>query len=91
MNDIELTTKRINSKVNRLQERVKELLAMRDFARIQIRKAVADYMESEGCSCCRDIEGHAEHTKRLAELLDVPMYKDGSGYDFRQFRSDASK
>lgn len=52
-----------------------------------IRYAVADYMRSEGCSCCRDIDAHAEHTKRLAELLDVPMYDDESGYNFHQFSS----
>lgn len=51
----------------------------------ELRNAVADYMTSEGCSCCRDIEAHDRHTKRLAELLDVPMYEDGSGYNFYQF------
>ena len=56
----------------------------------QIRQAVADYMYSEGCSCCRDIEAHKQHEKRLAQLLDVPQYKDGSGYDFLKFRSNKS-
>jgi hypothetical protein len=50
-----------------------------------IRKAVANYMRSEGCSCCRDIPAHEEHTRILAELLDVPMYDDESGYDFFKF------
>ena len=54
----------------------------------ELRRAVADYMDSEGCSCCRDIPAHEIHTKRLAELLDVPIYKDGSGYDFYKFRSE---
>lgn len=53
-----------------------------------IRKAVADYMYTEGCSCCRDIDGHKEAEKRLAKLLRVPKYKDGSGYDFTKFASD---
>ncbi len=53
-----------------------------------IRTAVADYMRSEGCSCCRDIEAHEANTRRLAELLEVPMYSDGSGYDFTLFRSN---
>jgi outer membrane murein-binding lipoprotein Lpp len=53
-----------------------------------VRQAVADYMQSEGCSCCRDIDAHEKHTARLAELLSVPMYDDGSGYEFSKFRSD---
>jgi hypothetical protein len=51
----------------------------------EVRAAVADYMRSEGCSCCQDIEAHREHKKKLAELLDVPAYADGSGYDFSKF------
>jgi hypothetical protein len=54
---------------------------------LQLRQAVADYMFSEGCSCCQDIEAHREHTKRLAELLNIEPYDDNSGYDFSQFRS----
>ena len=53
----------------------------------QIRQAVADYMSSEGCSCCRDIEGHENHKKTLAKLLKVKKYKDRSGYDFDKYRS----
>jgi hypothetical protein len=53
----------------------------------KIRQAVADYMSSEGCSCCRDIDAHDKNKKRLAKLLNVPMYEDKSGYDFSQFRS----
>lgn len=52
-----------------------------------IRQAIADYMQSEGCSCCQSIEEHKINRARLAELLNVPMYDDGSGYDFRRFRS----
>ena len=55
-----------------------------------IRQALADYMRSEGCSCCRDNERHEANAKRLAKLLRVPKYKDGSGYDFTRF-STASK
>lgn len=54
-----------------------------------IRTAVADYMRTEGCSCCRDIEGHKEAERILAGLLEVPMYNDGSGYQFYKFGSDA--
>ncbi len=53
-----------------------------------IRQAVADYMQSEGCSCCRNIDAHEKHTAVLAGLLGVPMYDDASGYDFNQFSSD---
>jgi len=52
-----------------------------------IRTAVADYMRSEGCSCCRNIEAHREHEATLAKLLRVPKYSDGSGYDFEPFRT----
>lgn len=53
-----------------------------------IRQAVADYMRSEGCSCCRNIEAHEEAKRKLAGLLNVPMYDDGSGYDFNKFATD---
>lgn len=48
----------------------------------EIREAVANYMRSEGCSCCRDYDAHKEHEARLAKLLNVKMYSDKSGYDF---------
>ena len=57
----------------------------------KLRQAVADYMFSEGCGCCSDRDGHTQHTKQLAELLDVPMYADKSGYAFAGFRTDANK
>lgn len=56
-----------------------------------IRRAVADYMRSEGCSCCRNQEKHEDAQRRLAGLLDVPMYDDGSGYDFNRFATDPVK
>ena len=56
-----------------------------------VRQAVADYMRSEGCSCCQDREEHKEHEKRLAKLLNVPEYEDGSGYSFEDFRSEQSQ
>jgi len=52
-----------------------------------IRRAVADYMYSEGCSCCRNIEAHDEHKAVLAKMLKVPQFADKSGYDFYRFRS----
>ena len=61
----------------------KEALA---FRRI-LRRAVADYMRSEGCSCCQDIDGHNKHKEALAKLLHVKKYSDGSGYDFGRYRT----
>lgn len=52
-----------------------------------IRRAVADYMRSEGCACCRDSEAHMAHAEALGKLLRVPRYADGSGRDFAKFRS----
>ena len=52
-----------------------------------LRKALADYMYSEGCSCCRDNEKHKQASERLAQLLDIPKYEDESGYDFLQFKT----
>lgn len=51
-----------------------------------MRKAIAEYMSSEGCSCCRREPDHAENAARLAKLLGVKKYPDGSGYDFSKYR-----
>lgn len=53
-----------------------------------IRTAVADYMRSEGCYCCRDSLAHERHSARLGKLLRVKKYSDGSGYDFSNYRSE---
>lgn len=57
----------------------------------EVRTAFADYMWSEGCDCCRDNEAHKEHAARLAKLLEVPPFPDGSGHDFAQFRTREAK
>ena len=54
------------------------------------RKAVANYMATEGCSCCQDVQGHTKAKEQLAKLLKVPKYKDGSGYNFGKFKSRKS-
>lgn len=59
--------------------------------RAAIRTAVADYMGTEGCSCCRDIEGHERNAERLAKLLNVPKYSDGSGRNFSKFKTKEPK
>ena len=56
----------------------------------EIRRAVADYMASEGCSCCQNTEKHQEAKAKLAKLLHVPKYEDGSGYNFYRFRKEQS-
>lgn len=56
-----------------------------------IRRALADYIASEGCSCCQDRETHEAASEALGILLGVPKYKDGSGYDFYRFRTKRGK
>ena len=54
----------------------------------KIRELVADYMYSEGCSCCQNTDAHDETKKELAKILKVPKWKDGSGFNFGKFRKD---
>ena len=54
----------------------------------EVREAVANYIASEGCSCCQSIDKHELAKTELADLLDVPKYDDGSGHDFYQYRSN---
>jgi hypothetical protein len=53
----------------------------------ELRRALADYMASEGCECCENGPAHTEAKERLAKLLRVPKYKDGSGFDFEKFKT----
>ena len=48
----------------------------------KIREAFARYVDTEGCSCCRDSEGHEVAEKELAELLKPLPYVDSSGWDW---------
>jgi hypothetical protein len=57
-------------------------------ARDALRTAVADYMFSEGCNCCRGDE-HEKHGEAIAKLLGVSPFDDGSGYDFSPYRTAA--
>lgn len=54
--------------------------------RKELRRAVADYMRSEGCSCCEGLD-HDDHKERIAKLLNVRKYPDGSGYDFGPYET----
>lgn len=49
-----------------------------------IREAVANYMGSEGCSCCQGSD-HVEHEATLAKILRVKPYDDKSGFDFARY------
>lgn len=54
----------------------------------QMREALANYMRSEGCSCCSDYDTHKEDAAKLAKLLNVPMYEDKSGYNFDKYKTE---
>ena len=56
----------------------------------EIRRAFADYVVSEGCSCCRNIDAHEAAAAQLAKLLRVRKYDDGSGYDFSRYETAKS-
>lgn len=53
----------------------------------QIRTAIADYMYSEGCSCCENTDKHKKAEIILAKLLKIPKYKDNSGFNFYKFKT----
>lgn len=54
----------------------------------EIRKALGDYIRSEGCSCCQNTEKHEKALARLGKLLRAKKFKDGSGYDFWSYSSN---
>lgn len=66
-----------------------EIISVRMF-RKAVRQAIADYMQTEGCSCCRSPR-HDDNKEALAKLLRVPKYHDGSGYNFPKFKTKESK
>ena len=57
----------------------------------KIRRLIADYMQSAGCSCCELGDKHARVEKQLAELLGVPKWEDGYGYNFNKFATKPRK
>jgi hypothetical protein len=82
----------VAERLNADRRRVKhvEPVTVRYVAASVIRQAVADYMRSEGCRCCQNIEAHEKHAVTLGALLDVPKYEDDSGYNFAQFSTQGS-
>ena len=57
----------------------------------KVLEAVANYMSSEGCSCCQDYDQHKVHKQVLGELLDVEPklyeFDDEPYYNFSQYKS----
>ena len=58
--------------------------------RDDLRNAIADYMWSEGCGCCRNHEKHEENRKRLAALLQI-VPDTGGDFSFFQYRTTVGK
>lgn len=58
--------------------------------RAQLRTALADYIGSEGCDCCRGSD-HREHGAALGKLLRVQKYSDWDGYNFGRYESKVKK
>lgn len=53
---------------------------------VAVRQAVADYISTEGCSCCQSPR-HDDHKAALAKLLKVRPYSDGSGHNFSPYET----
>lgn len=47
-----------------------------------LRDLVATLWCASGCSCCRDDDAWEKASHELAELLGIPKYNNGSGYDW---------
>ena len=56
----------------------------------KVRKALADYIQSEGCSCCRG-DDHEKHAEKLAKLLQVEEYSDKSDYNFNKYATEPTR
>lgn len=65
--------------------------ARRQVTLSEIRQAVADYMYSEGCSCCENTDAHDEAKMRLGKMLRVTKHSDKSDYNFYRYRTEANK
>jgi len=57
----------------------------------ELRNLVAILYCASGCSCCQDTETWNATAEKLGKLLDIPVYDDGSGYDFYTVRDAAIK
>jgi hypothetical protein len=61
---------------------------MADDFKAQVRRFFADYVKSEGCFCCQSIDSHKDALEKLALLLDIERYSDGSGYDVYKYATE---
>jgi len=59
-------------------------MTVEEFKKV-IRELIANYMRSEGCTCCQDLEEHADVKRRLGELLNCGKYNDEDEYNFYQY------
>lgn len=57
----------------------------------EIRTALADYVKSEGCSCCQNTDVHNAAAERLGQLLHIKKYSDGSGRDFYAYATKKAR
>ena len=51
----------------------------------KFRQLFAEYRQSEGCSCCENIDVHKRVEKKIANLLKPEPYSDGSGWDWKKY------
>lgn len=53
----------------------------------EIRRAFADFAAHIGCGCCGARGIRDEALNRIGKLLRMKKYPDGSGYDYRRYRT----
>ena len=64
--------------------RIDRIEAALERERAEVRFAVAQFIRSEGCSCCESSD-HEEHENMLARLVGAARYDDDSGWDWSPF------
>lgn len=53
----------------------------------KLRTHFANYVYSEGCSCCRNDEPHNDAMAEICKILSIPQYDDESGYNTSLFKT----
>jgi hypothetical protein len=53
----------------------------------EIRTALGDYMDTEGCTCCEDGMGHDDAANRLADILGVARDANDTRNTFDAYRT----